>query len=126
MPCKNRHSNGRRLSKLTTKLTREGPRSGDESGAALGYVKEVDVKKDIEVPEELKDLMLDYTVNLSCRDRCIVSVFKAKRAIFYGKQAEKARIKFWKLAAELFPQTKKGTWHWIFDDEILREAKKDT
>ena len=51
--------------------------------------------KTFPVPEELKELMIEYHAAQGCRDKCISSLFKAKKAIYYGKQAYKAQRKFW-------------------------------
>lgn len=75
--------------------------------------------KELKVPDEMKDLMLDWLVCSRCRNEAIVSVFRAKRAIYYGKQAEKANIKFWKLVKELHPETITGNWTYSFKKEAL-------
>jgi len=63
--------------------------------------------KEYEIPEETKDIFDTYTSALECRDECIRSVFKANRAIKYGKKAEKARIEFWRQVSALHPTLKK-------------------
>jgi len=74
---------------------------------------------ELDVPDELKELMLDFQVSLECRDKAITSIFQAKRAIYYGKQAEKARREFWQKVRELYPQTKEEGWSYNLTDQIL-------
>lgn len=61
-----------------------------------------------EVPQEIKDLFFDSKVANTCKDRAIESFFRAKRAIYYGRIAQKASDKAWKLFKELYPDTFKG------------------
>jgi hypothetical protein len=68
------------------------------------------MEKELNVPDELVDLMVEWAVCIQCRDECIKSIFKARRAIYYGKLAEKANRKFWKMVNELYPETKTGVW----------------
>ena len=74
---------------------------------------------ELEVPEELKELMLDYRAGIQCRDKSIESFFRAKRAINYGKGAEKARRKFWQLVYELYPDVANGEWVYNHDSGTL-------
>jgi len=78
--------------------------------------------ENLEIPDELKELMLDWKVSIDCRDRAIASVFKAKRAIYYGKLAERANQKFWRKLHELHPETKDGRWIYSFDTETVSRA----
>jgi hypothetical protein len=80
---------------------------------------EVDMGEKLEVPEELKELMLDWKVARDCRDKAIQSVFRARRALYYGKIAEKANTKFWRKIIELYPQVKNGRWSYSIQDETL-------
>ena len=73
----------------------------------------------LKVPEEMAGLMDDWQVYIQCRDQAINSVFKAKRAIYYGKQALKAERLFWKKAYELYPETGKGKWSYSFNERTL-------
>ena len=78
----------------------------------------------LEVPDELKDLILEYKVCIQCRDEAIRSVFRAKRAISYGMQGEKARKEFWKKVDELYPGlTEFYSYH--YDTERLELKGKD-
>lgn len=58
------------------------------------------------VPEEICDLFDDADVSEQCRDVCVQSWFRAKRAIYYGRCAVKARRKAWELIYELYPDMK--------------------
>lgn len=77
---------------------------------------------ELQVPDEMKELMFDWKVAIECRDVAIASMFKAKRAIYYGKLAEKANRKFWTMVHELYPETKSGEWHYVFTEQVLRKA----
>ena len=79
------------------------------------------MENDLKVPDEMKDLMLDYTVGIQCRNECINSFFRSKRAIQYGKGAEKASQKFWKLAYSLYPEIRGDSWVYIFGENVLRK-----
>lgn len=79
----------------------------------------------LEVPEELKEIMADYQSALGCRDECVRSVFRAKRAIYYGRIAEKSRMKFWREAERLYPQLSGNhDWKYVWREQRL-ELKKD-
>lgn len=56
------------------------------------------------VSDEIKELFADSKSAFACRDQCIVSMFKAKRAIYYGKEAEKAKDKAISLCRQLWPE----------------------
>lgn len=60
--------------------------------------------KRFDVSEEIIDLFDEVAVCNKCKDQCISSIFRAKRAIWYGKQAEKAGRKAWKLIVSLHPE----------------------
>lgn len=81
-------------------------------------------REELKVPEEMVDLMDEYYTCIKCRNECIRSVFKSKRAIYYGKMAEKARRKFWDMAIDLYPQVKDGTWVYSFDRGAIMKAKE--
>ena len=81
--------------------------------------------EDLKVPEEMQDLMLDYRVGIACRDTCVNSLFRTKRAIKYGKDAEKARLKFWKMLGELYPQTTEGRWGYLYEEHIVRKRGEE-
>jgi hypothetical protein len=55
------------------------------------------------VPDEVVELFDDKIVSEQCRDKCIKSLFKAKRAIYYGREARKAERKAWQLIYDLYP-----------------------
>jgi len=67
--------------------------------------------------------MDEYVVCVDCRDACIRSIFKTKRAIYYGKQGEKARRKFWGLARELHPNLK-GTLAYDSESKLINASKE--
>jgi hypothetical protein len=69
----------------------------------------------LDVPEELKELMIEVSVANDCQDKAINSFFRAKRAIYYGKVLYKARDKFWKLAKQLHPLVKNQDYDWWYD-----------
>jgi hypothetical protein len=73
----------------------------------------------LEVPDEMKDLMDEWIVCCKCRDQAISSMFRAKRAIYYGKQAEKATREFWKQVAKLYPHTAGKKLSYKFDDQVV-------
>ena len=80
--------------------------------------------EELKVPEEMVELMEEYQVFNECRDQCINSFFKAKRAIYYGKQAKKAERKFWSMAYKLYPQVKEsGEWIYRFSAEAILKQK---
>lgn len=74
--------------------------------------------KTLQLPQEIIDLADSYFAAIHCRDHCIQSIFKAKKAIFYQKQAEKFRKKLWTLIDELYPETVNGNW--TYDSETQR------
>lgn len=74
-------------------------------------------KQELEVSQEMKDLMLEYRVCEQCKKDCLSSIFKTKKAIYYGMRGEKARSKFWKLARKLYPN--EGRLSYDFDDEFI-------
>ena len=49
------------------------------------------MSKCLSVPKELEELMWECRACIECRDECIASLFKAKKAITYGVKAEKVR-----------------------------------
>ena len=60
--------------------------------------------KEYSVTEEMQEIFLDYLSANSCKVGCVASVFNTKKAIRYGKLAEKARTKFWQLVYALYPE----------------------
>lgn len=58
------------------------------------------------VSEEIVDLFDEYSVCIDCQNACLRSFFKTKKAIYYGKQARKAKRKAWKLIYKLYPDLK--------------------
>ena len=79
------------------------------------------MSKCLSVPKELEELMWECRACIECRDECIASLFKAKKAITYGVKAEKVRVKFWRLARELYPEVCHGMWTYSFDTGMLTE-----
>ncbi len=65
-----------------------------------------------EVPEKLIRLMDDYLAIISCRDKAIKSMFKAKRAIYYAKEALRVKAEFWGKISKLYPEITTGDWHY--------------
>lgn len=62
--------------------------------------------KEYPVPEETQLLFLDYQSAVDCRDKAINSVFRAKRAIYYGREARIALAEFWNQIYDLYPDLK--------------------
>ena len=71
--------------------------------------------EELEVPEEVRELFDEVAACNQCRDVCIRSVFKAKRAIYYAKKAVRANEDAWRKVRELWPQTEKGAWQYSRD-----------
>ena len=68
--------------------------------------------EELEVPEEVRELFDEVVACNQCRDVCIRSVFKARRAIYYAKKAVRANAAAWQKVHELWPQTAKGAWQY--------------
>ena len=79
---------------------------------------------ELEVPEEMQELMMDWRVAIECRDKAIASMFRAKRAIYYGKLAAKANDDFWEMARALYPETAEGKWAYRLNDKVLRRVNE--
>ena len=71
--------------------------------------------EELEVPEEVRELFDEVVACNQCRDVCIRSVFRAKRAIYYAKKAARANADAWRKVRELWPQTEKGRWQYSHD-----------
>ena len=78
--------------------------------------------KSLEVSEEIQELFGDVVACTQCRDACINSVFKAKRAIYYAKQAERAKTKAWALVTELWPEVRTGNWSYSPETKSITET----
>jgi hypothetical protein len=61
------------------------------------------------LPEEIVELFDMAAAAKECRDICVRSLFRARRAIFYGKQDIKHRRQAWDLVYELYPDMKDAT-----------------
>lgn len=72
------------------------------------------------VPEEIIDLFREHYAAENCRNICAKSLFKAKRAIYYGKVALKARHKAYALLYKLYPFSEKTNWTIDFVDGVLK------
>ena len=77
----------------------------------------------LNVPEEMKALMVTYRSVAKCRDVSIASYFRAKRAIYYAEVAERARLDFWIAAKRLYPILCHGDWFYNFDDEVIIKGR---
>jgi hypothetical protein len=77
--------------------------------------------KKLKPTQELIDINDEYLSCIGCRDKCIMLVFGTKRAIKYGKRAEKIRRKFWKLSKELYPELSTGGWQYLTLEEVYEE-----
>lgn len=78
--------------------------------------------KELEVPEEVRELFDEVLACNQCRDECIRSVFKAKRAIYYAKKAVRANTDAWRKVRELWPQTADGHWKYSHDTALVSKA----
>ena len=76
--------------------------------------------RELPVPEEVHDLFLEHKVSIACRDRAIESLWKAKRAIMYGKQAELSLRKAWLMVRELYPKEYEDGLQYSYDERKLR------
>lgn len=65
-------------------------------------------EKTFQVPEEIRELFDEATAAEKCRDKCVASIFKAKRAIYYAKHAIQCRRKAWSMVFDLWPEVKTG------------------
>lgn len=72
---------------------------------------------------ELQDIFSEYVAALDCRDKAIESFFHSKRAIAYGRHAEKTRLKFWDMAYKLYPKIKVGVWEYDYSENVF--SKKE-
>ena len=79
----------------------------------------------LNIPEELHELMLDHITAIKCRDQAIKSLFKAKRAIYYGKEAEKAKREFWNKVYELYPELDDSEMVYKFNEMELHWKDKN-
>jgi len=68
--------------------------------------KEVNKMESLKVPEEIREIFDDGLAAQNCRDECINSLFKAKRAIYYSKKHLQANRKAWELIFEVWPELK--------------------
>ena len=81
--------------------------------------------KKLPLTQEILDIGDDYLAAIECRDHCIKSIFKTKKAIFYQKQASKILEKFWDLIHELYPQTRFEEWSYSYQDRCLYLNEED-
>ena len=85
-----------------------------------------DKVKTYEVPEELKELMIEYVALEECRNKAIESMFKARKAIYYSKRMVRIGIKFWAQVKILHPHSvgEKLTYH--YDDQVVKVRNEDS
>ena len=81
--------------------------------------------KQYKVTEEIRDLWNEYIACIGCRDKCIDSIFKSKRAISYGKSAEKAKLKFWVMLRDLHPEIGGRPISYCHEKGVATIAKDD-
>ncbi len=60
---------------------------------------------DMSIPDELLELMDEYSGLIKCRDKAIGSVFFYKRAAFFAKRADTVQRKFWVAVGKIYPET---------------------
>lgn len=77
--------------------------------------------KELKVPDELIELMVEQLANVDCRDSAINSVFRTKTALKYAKEAERLRCKFWKKIHILYPETTCGRWRYDYLTNLITE-----
>lgn len=72
--------------------------------------------RELDLPQEIKELFDEYIACNLCRDRCIERVFHARKAVYYSKRAVKAERKAWKLVYHLYPEVAESKAHgWFYD-----------
>ena len=82
--------------------------------------------KTYRLPAELIELGDEFIAAIECRDKCIKSFFKAKKAIFYQKEATKIKKKFWTLIYELYPTVKEEHgWYYDTDTNLLTKDESE-
>ena len=97
----------------------------EKSAACIEFMREKPYQiETVHVCEEITDLFDESRVCDICRDECVRSVFKAKRAIYYGKQAMQARRKAWKLVYDLYPELKEQSITYIFEKNLIEVNEK--
>ena len=79
-------------------------------------------EKELEIPQEIKDLFDEYVACNICRDKCIDRVFSARRAVYYAKRAIKAERKAWNLVYDLWPEVRESSgcvWFYHPEKQML-------
>jgi hypothetical protein len=79
-----------------------------------------DQVQELETPQEIQDLFAEVQAANECRDACVKSVFRAERAIYYGKKAVVANAKAWALLKEIYPEMKEGRWVYSHETHLLK------
>lgn len=83
------------------------------------------MSKELKIPEELHELMLENQSAVACRNYCITLRFGVKRAIKYGKISQKLKIKFWSTVGELYPETSEGDWGYNYKTRVVKKVKEE-
>lgn len=78
----------------------------------------------LKVPDEIVELFEMGRAAEECRDVCIGSIFRAKRAIFYARQARRHFREAWDLANKLWPETASGTWIYNYGKREISADEK--
>lgn len=71
------------------------------------------------VPKELAEMFDEATANGKCRDVCVGSWFRAKRAIKYAKQQIQIERDFWKQLREVYPEFGEKTLRYNSDTGMV-------
>jgi hypothetical protein len=72
--------------------------------------KQATAVEDLAVPAEVREMFERAIALTQCRDECIRSVFKARRAIYYAEKAVRTNNEAWRLVKAIWPQTTQGVW----------------
>ena len=82
------------------------------------------MNKELKVPKELQELLLESRSAMACRDYCVLLPFGMKKAIKFGKIGEKKRVEFWAKLEELYPEIPESDW--VYDYKTKTISKEDS
>jgi hypothetical protein len=77
------------------------------------------------VSQEISELFDEAEGARICRDKCVASVFKAKRAIWFARRDVECRRQAWALVYELWPETRRGEWYYDNRDRKLHRQDSE-
>ena len=81
------------------------------------------MNKELKVPKELQELLLESRSAMACRDYCVLLPFGMKKAIKFGKIGEKKRVEFWVKLEELYPEISKNVWVYDYTTKTVSKEK---